>query len=131
MEFWGGMVGGLVLNFISLYLPAKRKIKKLLNPAIIIGDLILIPVYFGLAAIFLKNNYSSIYWPVFFLAVPAVFFYGKQFKLIKKVWLLHGAIAVFLVGILLLSLKFPPRPIIFAFILLTNQLLGIIYPKKI
>lgn len=131
MKFWGGTLLGLILNFVSLYLPAKRNVKKLVNPAFIIGDFILIPVYFGLAMIFLKNNFSNLYWPVFFLAVPAVFFYGKQFKLIKKVWLLHGAIAVFLVGILLLSLKFPPRPIIFAFILLTNQLLGIIYPKKI
>ncbi|OGG06808.1 hypothetical protein A2872_01095 [Candidatus Gottesmanbacteria bacterium RIFCSPHIGHO2_01_FULL_42_12] len=135
MVFLTGAILGFILNFVSLYFPSRKTKggpKKLLgNPGFVIGDFILIPLFFGLSAIFLKDNFMALSWPLLIFAFPVVLVYGKQFNLLKKDWVFHGLVAMFLVAILLLSLKFPPWAILFALILLINQLLGVVYPKKI
>lgn len=128
----------LLTNFLSLFLVTKvRKIGLgilLKNPAFLIGDFFLIPLYFLLMAGYLSKEPSVM---LAILAIIVVVFFGKVFKLLKQEWIPHGIIAWLVVYTYFYGILFSFKTedyyllIISSVILLTHEILGAIFPKKL
>lgn len=116
------------------------------NPAFLIGDFFLIPLYFVLNALFLNNNVSfisaiptkNLLFTVL-LSVIVTMLFGKKFNLLKPIFVPHGIFHwVTVVSFLLAALvtitndwKDSLLVVVMLLLLSVHQLLGISYPKKL
>lgn len=140
----------LAESFLSLYFVvqySKKGIRKLFsNPAFVLGDFLLIPVYFALVGVYFQNNFGLLLsaqpWLLFFVALLAALitlFFGLEFRLLKPVWIPHGIfhwlVVLSFLEIITISSQNGWAGIhlvgLASLILLIHQVLGAIFPKKI
>lgn len=94
----------LIINFFTLYFVARKsKKEKVLftNPAFLLGDFFLLPVYFVLISIFLNRNVDFVlaislmnYLLIAVVTTVVALIFGKKFDLLKNllkpIWIPHG-----------------------------------------
>lgn len=140
----------LAINFFTLWLVARKSNRgnKILftNPAFLLGDFFLIPLYFVLNALFLNNNVSFISAiptkNLLFILLPSLIvtmLFGKKFNLLKPIWVPHGifywvtVVSFLLAALVTITNDWKDSLLVVAMLILlsVHQLLRIIYPKKL
>lgn len=131
----------LLLNFFSLWIVTKKlnlSVKVLWqNPAFLIRDFILIPLYFVTVFPYLNFDNQNLLL-LTLLSMVITLFLGYYFKLLKLIWLFHGFVGWVIIFCLLLYLdsirartEFSLKEYIPVIILFIHQILGIVYPKTL
>lgn len=127
----------LSANFLSLAWVTKvhRKGLGLLlkNPAFLIGDFFLIPLYFSLTARYLNVGFSAV---LAIIAIVIVVIFGRVFNLLRWEWVPHGMIACLVVYTYFSGILFSFETgdyyllVVSSLILLAHEILGAIFSKK-
>ncbi len=142
-------VVALIDNFLSLYYVAQKSrlwSKRLFsNPAFLLGDFFLIPLYFGVLAFFVEANYQIIRSlnPMHLLLISifaalVTLLFGLEFRMLRPIWIPHGIfhwLVVFSFSLLAFITFYNSLPIsllaVCTGLLFTHQILGFIYSKKL
>ncbi len=140
----------MIVNFSTLYFVAwkLKKGTKILfkNPGFLIGDFILIPLYFVSIAILYSKDLEFIikinlleFCLIGVLAGLAILVSGIKFKLLKLIWLPHGIFGWLVIFSFLLAaiteassgLRNFPIIVVSLILLIFHHLVGSTFPKKI